>query len=123
MKKEIIAIIIIAILLVVLGTGCVTEGQDDDGGNRTGEQWEWILKYGWNEITFTQSQIDACGSDAPRDVFVSVIDSVDGVYQTQNGELKGWSPDLDDVYNSLKKIIPGVICDVHCTSDCVLIIS
>ena len=82
------------------------------------------LEAGWNDVTFTQGQIDACPSDVPEDVFASIliVGNEVSVYQTQNEVTKSWSTELPSQYNTLKEILPDIRCDVHVTISCTLTI-
>jgi len=86
--------------------------------------WEWQLTEGWNQITFTQAQIDACDSDSPPDVLVSIDPYWDFIFEDGTRKNFWWNqedPSMDG--GTLQNIKPNILYHINVTQDCVLIIS
>ena len=112
MKKYILAIGAVVVASILL-SGCV---------GLPSQPWTWELMIGedgWNEVTFTQEQIDCCSSDSPVDVLSSISDYwsyvfEDGTYTNYHNGHAG---------NSLHHIQPGILYFVHVIQDCTLTIN
>ena len=112
--------IIIAIIMVIL----LSAGAGAYYYFYMNEESETLeLEAGWNDVTFTQEQINTYLDDSPETVFASIIDGDKevSVYQEQD-KLRGWTTEVPEVYNDLYHILPNVICEVHVTISCTLTI-
>ncbi len=112
MKKMILLMGTITVF-VLMFSGCT--------GIETDESWTWDLFLGedrWNEITFTQAQINACDSDSPEDVFASIEP-----YRVSVFEEGTWiNHHFGYLGNTLHHILPNTLYHIHVTQDCTLTI-
>jgi len=84
------------------------------------DNWTWEFEEGWNNISFTQEQLDAVDSPHPEDVFESISDYITWVFW-YNESTGLWDfYDFNDSSGSLTSIIAGENYRVYVTQDCTL---
>lgn len=95
-----------------------TDFPNEDTGEEAGT---WNLDEGWNDVVFTQGNLNAVGSNAPEDVFESIYSYVDTVYES--GTAYSWSPSVPSHLNTLEVIHPGITYHIFVSQDCTLSIT
>lgn len=106
----------VIIALVVAGIGIYYFFGMEPTEEEEAEYWTWEIAEGWNDVTFTEEQIDDCISDGPEDVFDSISTNIDAVFE--DGTWDNWRP--NEGGNSLSTITPGNIYKIHALESCTL---
>ena len=115
MKKT--TMIILVVVTILIGLVII---------NSTGNtKWTWKLSTdnkGWNDVVFTQAQLNCCTNDNPVNVLQSIDQCWDFIFDSagknywhnQGASLEG---------GTLQHILPNVTYQLHVTQDCILIIN
>lgn len=114
----------IVVIVFVLLAGAVG-GYVWYSSNNVSQYYTWELKEGWNEITFSQSQLDASGSDNVEVVFQSIDHDCILNYVFEQGTWLNFcfcvsgNPQANRG-GTLQTIQPGTIYHVQVSQDCTL---
>jgi len=85
-------------------------------------EWSWSFVAGHQtQISIPQGALSCIGSSYPENVFASISDKVEAVFQEQGSGLKSWAPGIPG--DTLINILPDVTLYVSVYEDCTLVIS